>query len=167
MQGFFLRWWSNFPILIPVLEADRVPLTVLSSWEKFSRWESSRNLKTFSLLSFHLVVSPPVVSVRSIDSGGKHIRKAQTWWLKSKVEKCGDTGSIGWGWGAVGHTRRDNSSSVMLSWCETGQTVDGPQYGMSPAPWDIPVSLPQRYTDKVEKIRVPHSSFVKVRLCAS
>lgn len=67
MQGFFLRWWSNFPILIPVLEADRVPLTVLSSWEKFSRWESSRNLKTFSLLSFHLVVSPPVVSVRSID----------------------------------------------------------------------------------------------------
>ncbi|XP_004559053.2 protein SSUH2 homolog isoform X1 [Maylandia zebra] len=43
-----------------------------------------------------------------------------------------------------------------------GQTVDGPQYGMSPAPWDIPVSLPQRYTDKVEKIRVPHSSFVKV-----
>lgn len=45
--------------------------------------------------------------------------------------------------------------------------MDGPQYGMSPAPWDIPVSLPQRYTDKVEKIRVPHSSFVKVLLCAS
>uniref|UniRef100_A0A3Q4GMB7 Protein SSUH2 homolog n=1 Tax=Neolamprologus brichardi TaxID=32507 RepID=A0A3Q4GMB7_NEOBR len=48
-----------------------------------------------------------------------------------------------------------------------GQTVDGPQYGMSPAPWDIPVSLPQRYADKVEKIRVPHASFVKVQLCAS
>uniref|UniRef100_A0A3Q2PXW7 Uncharacterized protein n=1 Tax=Fundulus heteroclitus TaxID=8078 RepID=A0A3Q2PXW7_FUNHE len=40
--------------------------------------------------------------------------------------------------------------------------VDGPQYGMSPPPWDIPVSLPQMYSDKVEKIRVPHSSFVKV-----
>ncbi|KAM4741011.1 protein SSUH2 homolog [Anableps anableps] len=43
-----------------------------------------------------------------------------------------------------------------------GQTVDGPQYGMSPPPWDIPVSLPQMYSNKVEKIRVPHSSFVKV-----
>ncbi|KAM9409642.1 protein SSUH2 homolog [Pholidichthys leucotaenia] len=41
------------------------------------------------------------------------------------------------------------------------QMVDGPQNGMSPPPWDIPVSLPERYTDKVEKIRVPHSSFVK------
>ncbi|MED6246783.1 hypothetical protein ATANTOWER_023481 [Ataeniobius toweri] len=40
--------------------------------------------------------------------------------------------------------------------------VDGPQYGMSPPPWDIPVSLPQMYSDKVEKIQVPHSSFVKV-----
>ncbi|XP_076003180.1 protein SSUH2 homolog isoform X2 [Genypterus blacodes] len=42
-----------------------------------------------------------------------------------------------------------------------GQPVDGPQYGMSPPPWDIPVNLPQRFTDMVEKIRVPHSSFVK------
>lgn len=46
---------------------------------------------------------------------------------------------------------------------ETGQTVDGPQYGTSPPPWDIPVSMPQRYTDMVEKVRVPHSSFVKVQ----
>ncbi|XP_022597793.1 protein SSUH2 homolog [Seriola dumerili] len=42
-----------------------------------------------------------------------------------------------------------------------GQVVDGPQYGMSPPPWDVPVTLPQRYTDVVEKIRVPHTSFVK------
>ncbi|XP_051249094.1 protein SSUH2 homolog isoform X2 [Dicentrarchus labrax] len=43
-----------------------------------------------------------------------------------------------------------------------GQPVDGPQYGISPPPWDIPLTLPQRYTNKVEKVRVPHSSFVKV-----
>lgn len=42
-----------------------------------------------------------------------------------------------------------------------GQVVDGPQYGMSPPPWDIPVSVPLRYTDVVEKVRVPHSSLVK------
>ncbi|XP_039652393.1 protein SSUH2 homolog isoform X1 [Perca fluviatilis] len=42
-----------------------------------------------------------------------------------------------------------------------GQVVDGPQFGMSPPPWDIPVPPPARYTDKVEKVRVPHSSFVK------
>uniref|UniRef100_A0A3P9NY67 Ssu-2 homolog, tandem duplicate 1 n=1 Tax=Poecilia reticulata TaxID=8081 RepID=A0A3P9NY67_POERE len=44
-----------------------------------------------------------------------------------------------------------------------GQAVDGPQYGASPPPWDIPVSPPQMYSNRVEKIRVPHSSFVKVR----
>ncbi|XP_054906134.1 protein SSUH2 homolog [Poeciliopsis prolifica] len=43
-----------------------------------------------------------------------------------------------------------------------GQAVDGPQYGASPPPWDIPVSPPQMYSNRVEKIRVPHSSFVKV-----
>ncbi|XP_040889873.1 protein SSUH2 homolog isoform X1 [Toxotes jaculatrix] len=43
-----------------------------------------------------------------------------------------------------------------------GQMVDGPQYGMCPPPWDIPVTSPQRYTDMVEKVRVPHSSFVKL-----
>ncbi|KAM7421841.1 hypothetical protein PAMA_010073 [Pampus argenteus] len=43
-----------------------------------------------------------------------------------------------------------------------GQMVDGPQYGMSPPPWDIPLSLPARYTDVVVKARVPHSSFVKL-----
>ncbi|KAI9540609.1 hypothetical protein NQZ68_038982 [Dissostichus eleginoides] len=44
----------------------------------------------------------------------------------------------------------------------TGQVVDGPQYGASPPPWDIPLMLPQRYSDRVEKTRVPHSSFVKM-----
>ncbi|KAG7494434.1 SSUH2-like [Solea senegalensis] len=42
-----------------------------------------------------------------------------------------------------------------------GQAVDGPQYGVPPAPWDVPVVLPQRFTDTVEKIRVPHTSFIK------
>ncbi|KAF3855633.1 hypothetical protein F7725_016356 [Dissostichus mawsoni] len=40
------------------------------------------------------------------------------------------------------------------------QVVDGPQYGASPPPWDIPLMLPQRYSDRVEKTRVPHSSCV-------
>ncbi|CAL8383610.1 unnamed protein product [Boreogadus saida] len=51
------------------------------------------------------------------------------------------------------------------SWaCEpfSGQTVDGPQYGLSPPPWEVPVSPPQRYEDQVQMTRVPHSSFVKV-----
>lgn len=43
-----------------------------------------------------------------------------------------------------------------------GQPVDGPQYGMSPPPWEIPMVLPERFSDRVEKIRVPHSSFIKV-----
>ncbi|KAM4612771.1 protein SSUH2 homolog [Polymixia lowei] len=43
-----------------------------------------------------------------------------------------------------------------------GQLVDGPQYGMSPPPWEVQVSLPQRYANIVQKVRVPHSSFVKM-----
>lgn len=43
-----------------------------------------------------------------------------------------------------------------------GQPVDGPQYGVSPQPWDIQVMMPQRFCDRVEKVRVPHSSIVKV-----
>lgn len=39
-----------------MLEADRVPLTVLSSWEKFLRWESSRNLKTSRVQYFQFVI---------------------------------------------------------------------------------------------------------------
>ncbi|XP_026161665.1 protein SSUH2 homolog isoform X2 [Mastacembelus armatus] len=44
----------------------------------------------------------------------------------------------------------------------SGQVVDGPQCGMSPPPWDVPVSQPPIYTEMVEKVRVPHSSIVKV-----
>lgn len=47
----------------------------------------------------------------------------------------------------------------------TGQMVDGPQYGVSPQPWDIPVRLPPVFIDMVELVRVPHSSVVKVRSC--
>ncbi|KAM8867691.1 protein SSUH2 homolog [Synchiropus splendidus] len=48
--------------------------------------------------------------------------------------------------------------------CEpyNGQPVDGPQCGPSPPPWDVPVMMPARYQDVVEKVRVPHTSFVKV-----
>ncbi|XP_047438482.1 protein SSUH2 homolog isoform X1 [Mugil cephalus] len=42
-----------------------------------------------------------------------------------------------------------------------GQMVDGPQFGVSPPPWDVPVSQPPKYTDREDKIRVPHSSLVK------
>ncbi|KAM9860139.1 protein SSUH2 homolog isoform 1-T1 [Aulostomus maculatus] len=42
-----------------------------------------------------------------------------------------------------------------------GQQVDGPLQGVSPPPWDVPVAMPSRYTDMVEKTRVPHSSLVK------
>ncbi|XP_006631058.1 protein SSUH2 homolog isoform X1 [Lepisosteus oculatus] len=43
----------------------------------------------------------------------------------------------------------------------TDQFVDGPQYGMSPPPWDVAVEVPPTYTDATQKVRVPHSSFVK------
>lgn len=54
-----------------------------------------------------------------------------------------------------------------VSSCRTGQVVDGPQYGVSPQPWDIPVQLPTRFKDSVETVRVPHSSIVKVQLLVS
>lgn len=43
-----------------------------------------------------------------------------------------------------------------------GQPVDGAEFGLSPPPWDIPVASPQMFTDRVETLRVPHSSLVKV-----
>ncbi|XP_018602238.1 protein SSUH2 homolog [Scleropages formosus] len=47
--------------------------------------------------------------------------------------------------------------------CEphTDQFVDGPQYGQSPPPWAVAVEGPPMYTDLTQKVRVPHSSFVK------
>ncbi|XP_048879177.1 uncharacterized protein LOC125747748 [Brienomyrus brachyistius] len=44
----------------------------------------------------------------------------------------------------------------------TGQFVDGPQYGTCPPPWDVMAEIPPRFTDHTQKVRVPHSSFVKV-----
>ncbi|KAG7235643.1 hypothetical protein INR49_002405 [Caranx melampygus] len=35
-----------------------------------------------------------------------------------------------------------------------GEMVDGPQYGVSPQPWDVQVVFPQKFTDVVEKIPV-------------
>uniref|UniRef100_A0A3B3SBE5 Ssu-2 homolog n=1 Tax=Paramormyrops kingsleyae TaxID=1676925 RepID=A0A3B3SBE5_9TELE len=45
----------------------------------------------------------------------------------------------------------------------TGQSVDGPQYGSCPPPWDVMAEIPPRFTDHTQKVRVPHSSFVKTR----
>lgn len=41
--------------------------------------------------------------------------------------------------------------------------MDSAEFGLSPPPWDIPVASPQMFTDRVETLRVPHSSLVKVQ----
>lgn len=46
----------------------------------------------------------------------------------------------------------------------SGQCVDGPPNGVSPPPWLVQVSYPPKFTDAVQKVRVPHSSFIKVCL---
>ncbi|XP_030634425.1 protein SSUH2 homolog [Chanos chanos] len=43
----------------------------------------------------------------------------------------------------------------------TGQYIDGPHNGVSPPPWEVQVQYPPKYTDVVQKVRVPHSSFIK------
>ncbi|KAG7478173.1 hypothetical protein MATL_G00077580 [Megalops atlanticus] len=43
----------------------------------------------------------------------------------------------------------------------TDQFVDGPQYGMSPPPWDVMVQPPHPFVDSTLDVRVPHSSFIK------
>lgn len=43
------------------------------------------------------------------------------------------------------------------------QLVDGPQYAVPPPPWDVVVEVPPMYTDSCQKVRVPHTSFVKVK----
>lgn len=48
----------------------------------------------------------------------------------------------------------------MISW--SGQYVDGPQYGSIPPPWQVEVQYPPKFTDTVQKVRVPHTSSVKV-----
>ncbi|XP_060766680.1 protein SSUH2 homolog isoform X2 [Neoarius graeffei] len=39
--------------------------------------------------------------------------------------------------------------------------VDGPQYGIIPPPWQVEVQYPPKFTDTVQKVRVPHTSSVK------
>ncbi|KAJ8260320.1 hypothetical protein GJAV_G00179620 [Gymnothorax javanicus] len=43
----------------------------------------------------------------------------------------------------------------------SNQLVDGPEFGVSPPPWDIAVEKPSLFTDACRNVRVPHSSFVK------
>ncbi|KAI1900008.1 hypothetical protein AGOR_G00067790 [Albula goreensis] len=59
-------------------------------------------------------------------------------------------------------TFTESRSSSWESEPFTGQFVDGPQYGMSPPPWDVPVEVPPLFTDVSMNVHVPHSSFVKV-----
>uniref|UniRef100_A0A3B1JTK0 Ssu-2 homolog n=1 Tax=Astyanax mexicanus TaxID=7994 RepID=A0A3B1JTK0_ASTMX len=47
----------------------------------------------------------------------------------------------------------------------SGQFVDGPQYGLSPKPWNVEVQYPPKFTDMVKKVRVPHTSSVKCMSC--
>ncbi|XP_076864417.1 protein SSUH2 homolog [Brachyhypopomus gauderio] len=42
-----------------------------------------------------------------------------------------------------------------------GQAVDGAQYGVVPPPWQVEVQHPPRFTDMVQKVRVPHTASVK------
>ncbi|XP_077083071.1 protein SSUH2 homolog isoform X1 [Siphateles boraxobius] len=52
-------------------------------------------------------------------------------------------------------------SSAWGSEPHTGQCVDGPPNGVSPPPWLVQVSYPPKFIDAVQKVRVPHSSFIK------
>lgn len=58
-------------------------------------------------------------------------------------------------------TYTESRSSTWESEPHTGQSVDGPQNGAIPPPWHVQVSYPPNFTDVVQKVRVPHSSFVK------
>ena len=42
-----------------------------------------------------------------------------------------------------------------------GESVDGPNNGIAPQPWDIPVSVPQLFEDKEIKTPVPHTEYVQ------
>uniref|UniRef100_A0A6I8NHN6 Ssu-2 homolog n=1 Tax=Ornithorhynchus anatinus TaxID=9258 RepID=A0A6I8NHN6_ORNAN len=48
----------------------------------------------------------------------------------------------------------------------TNHSVDGPQKGTSPRPWDIKVQVPPMFQEETKKLQVPHSSTVKMR-CAT
>ncbi|XP_042568409.1 protein SSUH2 homolog [Cyprinus carpio] len=63
-------------------------------------------------------------------------------------------------------TFTESRSSAWESEPHTGsECVDGPQNGVSPPPWNVQVSYPPKFTNAVQKIRVPHSSFIKVLRC--
>ncbi|XP_030062244.1 protein SSUH2 homolog isoform X2 [Microcaecilia unicolor] len=44
----------------------------------------------------------------------------------------------------------------------TGQLVDGPENGASPQPWDVQVSTPNMFQEDTRRLRISHSSHVKV-----
>ncbi|XP_031424109.1 protein SSUH2 homolog [Clupea harengus] len=58
-------------------------------------------------------------------------------------------------------TYTESRSSAWESEPYSGQYVDGPQNGMSPPPWQVQVEYPQKYTDVILKVRVPHSAVIK------
>ncbi|KAG9260177.1 hypothetical protein AMEX_G26408 [Astyanax mexicanus] len=58
-------------------------------------------------------------------------------------------------------TYTESRSSAWKHETYTGQFVDGPQYGLSPKPWNVEVQYPPKFTDIVKKVRVPHTSSVK------
>ena len=46
----------------------------------------------------------------------------------------------------------------------SGGPIDGPQFGVPPQPWDIPVIRPQDFKTDKKVISVPHTASVKVFL---
>ncbi|XP_047005591.2 protein SSUH2 homolog isoform X5 [Ictalurus punctatus] len=58
-------------------------------------------------------------------------------------------------------TFTESRSSAWEHEIYTGQYVDGPQYGSIPPPWQVEVQYPPKFTDTVQKVRVPHTSSVK------
>uniref|UniRef100_W5K9Y7 Ssu-2 homolog n=1 Tax=Astyanax mexicanus TaxID=7994 RepID=W5K9Y7_ASTMX len=63
-------------------------------------------------------------------------------------------------------TYTESRSSAWKHETYTGNTfVDGPQYGLSPKPWNVEVQYPPKFTDMVKKVRVPHTSSVKCMSC--
>ncbi|MCI4390283.1 hypothetical protein PGIGA_G00120840 [Pangasianodon gigas] len=58
-------------------------------------------------------------------------------------------------------TFTESRSSAWEHEIYNGQYVDGPQYGIIPPPWQVEVQYPPKFTDTVQKVRVPHTSSVK------
>ncbi|KAK3536476.1 hypothetical protein QTP86_013798 [Hemibagrus guttatus] len=58
-------------------------------------------------------------------------------------------------------TFTESRSSAWEHEIYTGQYVDGSQNGRIPPPWQVEVQYPPKFTDTVQKVRVPHTSSVK------